>query len=82
MILPIARANSVENPESSSMKGERLQVVAEDSVTRLVAEVLLIAGGSAAALVVGEALGRRSPPALPSGVPSRMTKNSRRSSHN
>ncbi|MGB5255384.1 MAG: hypothetical protein WBN68_21955 [Sedimenticolaceae bacterium] len=42
--LLIARANSVENPESSSMKGERLQVVAEDSVTRLVAELPLRAG--------------------------------------
>jgi len=53
----IARANSVGNPESSSMKEERLQVVAEDSFTRLVAELPVRAGGSAAALVVGEALG-------------------------
>ena len=53
----IAQANSVEKQENSSPDKERLQIVAEESVTRLVAQLPVRAGGSAVAMVVGEALG-------------------------
>jgi len=53
----IARVNSIESQENSSPKKERLQMVAEDSVARLVAQLPVRAGGGTVAMVVGEALG-------------------------
>ena len=53
----LARTASVAGAEEVSSSGEHLQEVAEDAVARLVAELPVRAGGSAAALVVGQALG-------------------------
>jgi hypothetical protein len=53
----MARSNSLESQENSSPKKQRLQVVAEDSVARLVAQLPVRAGGGTVAVVVGEALG-------------------------
>lgn len=53
----IAQANSIEQQESSSPNNERLQMVAKESVARLVAQLPVRAGGSAVATVVGEAMG-------------------------
>ena len=53
----MARVNSLESQENSSPKKERLQVVAEDTVAQLVAQLPLRAGGGTVAMVVGEALG-------------------------
>jgi len=53
----LARTASAADAEELSSSGEHLQEVAEDAVARLVAELPVRAGGSAAALVVGQALG-------------------------
>ena len=53
----LAHADSVAGQESSSPQKESLQVVAEDTVARLVAQLPVRAGGSATGLVIGEALG-------------------------
>lgn len=53
----ITHSNSVGNQENSSPRKERLHVVAEDSVARLVAQLPVRAGGSGVAMVVGEVVG-------------------------
>jgi hypothetical protein len=53
----IAQASSVTGAELSSPGEERLQVVTEETVERLMADVRVGAGGGAAASVIGEALG-------------------------
>ncbi len=53
----LARADSIATQENSAPGKEPLQVVVEDTVARLVADLPVRAGGSAAALLVGETLG-------------------------
>ena len=53
----ITHSKSIGDQQSTGPREDRLQVVAEDSVTRLVAQLPVRAGGSAVAMVVGEVVG-------------------------
>lgn len=53
----ITYSNSIGNQQSTGPREDRLQVVAEDSVARLVAQLPVRAGGSTVAMVVGEVVG-------------------------
>lgn len=53
----ITHSNSIGDQQNSGPRKDRLQVVAEDSVTRLAAQLPVRAGGSAVAVVVGEVMG-------------------------
>jgi hypothetical protein len=53
----ITHSNSIGDQQNSGPRKDRLQVVAEDSVTRLAAQLPVRAGGSAVAVVLGEVVG-------------------------
>lgn len=53
----LAHSDSIKNQENSSPGKEPLQIVAKETVARLVADLPVRAGGGAAALLVGESLG-------------------------
>jgi hypothetical protein len=53
----ITHSNAIGDQQRTGPREDRLQVVAEDSVTRLVAQLPVRAGGSTVAMVVGEVVG-------------------------